>query len=168
MREVEARQRRPPWTSLREESGTRMIPSRCCPSTSPTPSSQVCLPLADSLFFFCLESGACFGATGAELVGDVPHACHCGCVADWLVDRKKIPADWRKKVASLRARIAAALASLPLSQDPWLQTCTAESECDRVVFLLGFTCCLFLCPALSLISRDCIAVAMKLMYSAFN
>jgi hypothetical protein len=49
-------------------------------------------------------------------------------LADWLVDRKKIPADWRKKVASLRARIAAALASLPLSSlDPWLQTCTADN-----------------------------------------
>lgn len=48
-------------------------------------------------------------------------------LADWLVDRKKIPADWRKKVASLRARIAAAISSLPLSLDPWLQTCTAEN-----------------------------------------
>lgn len=60
-------------------------------------------------------------------------------VTDWLVDRKRIPADWRKKVASLRARIAAALASLPQSEDPWLQSCTGESECDRVVelFILG-------------------------------
>ncbi len=66
-------------------------------------------------------------------------------VADWLEDRKKIPADWRKKVASLRARIAAALALLPLSHDPWLQTCTAESECDRVAFVLGLYVLSFSC-----------------------
>lgn len=58
-------------------------------------------------------------------------------MADWLMDRKRIPADWRKKVASLRARIAAAFASLPLLQDPWLQTYNAESECCGFLLVLG-------------------------------
>ncbi|KAG0599921.1 hypothetical protein M758_12G187800 [Ceratodon purpureus] len=61
-------------------------------------------------------------------------------LADWLVDRKRIPVDWRKKVASLRARIAAALASLPQLEDSWLQSSTAEStgylEAKRIRELL--------------------------------
>lgn len=47
---------------------------------------------------------------------------------DWLVDRRKIPSDWRKKLASLRTRVASALSSsLPRNSDPWLQSLTAEN-----------------------------------------
>ncbi|CAK9864501.1 unnamed protein product [Sphagnum jensenii] len=49
-------------------------------------------------------------------------------LADWLVDRRKIPSDWRKKLASLRTRVASALSSsLPRNSDPWLQSLTAEN-----------------------------------------
>jgi hypothetical protein len=45
------------------------------------------------------------------------------------VDRRKIPSDWRKKLASLRTRVASALSSsLPRNSDPWLQSLTAESK----------------------------------------
>lgn len=49
-------------------------------------------------------------------------------LADWLVDRRKIASDWRKKLASLRTRVASALSSsLPRNSDPWLQSLTAEN-----------------------------------------
>lgn len=49
-------------------------------------------------------------------------------LADWLVDRRKIPSDWRKKLASLRTRVGSALSSsLPRNSDPWLQSLTAEN-----------------------------------------
>lgn len=44
------------------------------------------------------------------------------------MDRRKIPSDWRKKLASLRTRVASALSSsLPRNSDPWLQSLTAEN-----------------------------------------
>ncbi|CAM6034819.1 unnamed protein product [Sphagnum compactum] len=49
-------------------------------------------------------------------------------LADWLVDRRKIPSDWRKKLASLRTRVASALSSSLLrNSDPWLQSLTVEN-----------------------------------------
>lgn len=47
-------------------------------------------------------------------------------LADWLVDRKRIPADWRKRLLPIRGRIAAALPGLPKDLDPWFATLTTE------------------------------------------
>ncbi|CAM6092714.1 unnamed protein product [Calypogeia fissa] len=38
-------------------------------------------------------------------------------LADWLVDRRKVPPDWRKKVATVHAKVSAALSTLPRSVD---------------------------------------------------
>ncbi|KAJ7531028.1 hypothetical protein O6H91_14G029400 [Diphasiastrum complanatum] len=48
-------------------------------------------------------------------------------LADWLEDRRKIPVDWRKKITSIRSRIATGLPVLPRDLDPWLLTLTPEN-----------------------------------------
>lgn len=53
---------------------------------------------------------------------------HFVCFAEWLVDRKRIPADWRKRLTSIRARISTAVASLPKEIDPYFQTLDAEGS----------------------------------------
>ncbi|KAF3442622.1 hypothetical protein FNV43_RR16538 [Rhamnella rubrinervis] len=47
-------------------------------------------------------------------------------LVEWLVDRKRIPADWRKRLAAVRARIAKEFASLPKDIDPFFQTLDPE------------------------------------------
>ncbi|PON52249.1 CDK5RAP3-like protein [Parasponia andersonii] len=47
-------------------------------------------------------------------------------LGEWLVDRKRIPADWRKRLAAIRARIAKEFASLPKEIDPYFQTLDSE------------------------------------------
>ncbi|CAM8926901.1 unnamed protein product [Rhodiola kirilowii] len=47
-------------------------------------------------------------------------------LGEWLVDRKRILADWRKRLAAVRARISKALASLPRDVDPYFLTLDAE------------------------------------------
>ncbi|KAL2599856.1 hypothetical protein AAZX31_10G086300 [Glycine max] len=46
--------------------------------------------------------------------------------AEWLVDRKRVPADWRKRVAAIRARISKEFPSLPKDSDPFFQTLDPE------------------------------------------
>ncbi|XP_076955025.1 CDK5RAP3 protein homolog [Bidens hawaiensis] len=41
---------------------------------------------------------------------------------EWLVDRKRIPSDWRKRVAAVKAKISAAFQFLPKDADPYFQT----------------------------------------------
>ena len=43
----------------------------------------------------------------------MPIDVHCDKLVDWLVDRKRLGADWRPKLAALRSRSAALAASLP-------------------------------------------------------
>ncbi|KAH0907784.1 hypothetical protein HID58_039611 [Brassica napus] len=43
-------------------------------------------------------------------------------LGEWLVDRKRIPADWRKKVAAIRVKISKEFSSLPKDIDPYFQT----------------------------------------------
>lgn len=38
------------------------------------------------------------------------------------MDRKRIPADWRKKVAAIRVKISKEFSSLPKDIDPYFQT----------------------------------------------
>nr|BAJ93389.1 predicted protein [Hordeum vulgare subsp. vulgare] len=45
---------------------------------------------------------------------------------EWLVDRKRVPQDWRKRLAAIRARLAAAFSSLPRDLHPYLQTLELE------------------------------------------
>ncbi|KAL6555431.1 hypothetical protein OROGR_006689 [Orobanche gracilis] len=47
-------------------------------------------------------------------------------LGEWLVDRRRIPADWRKRMAAVRARITTSFASLPKDIDPFLQTLDLE------------------------------------------
>ncbi|XP_021893972.1 CDK5RAP3-like protein [Carica papaya] len=47
-------------------------------------------------------------------------------LGEWLVDRKRIPADWRKRVAVIRARISKEFTSLPKDIDPYFHTLDAE------------------------------------------
>lgn len=47
-------------------------------------------------------------------------------LGEWLVDRKRIPSDWRKRLAAVRARISTAFASLPKDIDPYFQTLDPE------------------------------------------
>ncbi|KAJ9695505.1 hypothetical protein PVL29_010805 [Vitis rotundifolia] len=47
-------------------------------------------------------------------------------LGEWLVDRKRVPADWRKRLTSIRARISTAFASLPKEIDPFFQTLDPE------------------------------------------
>ncbi|KAJ8756322.1 hypothetical protein K2173_025134 [Erythroxylum novogranatense] len=47
-------------------------------------------------------------------------------VEEWLVDRKRIPADWRKRIAAIRARISKEFPSLPKDTDPYFHTLDPE------------------------------------------
>ncbi|XP_031129312.1 CDK5RAP3-like protein [Ipomoea triloba] len=47
-------------------------------------------------------------------------------LGEWLVDRKRIPADYRKRLAAVRAKILTAFASLPKDLDPYFHTLDAE------------------------------------------
>ncbi|KAF3778722.1 CDK5RAP3-like protein [Nymphaea thermarum] len=46
---------------------------------------------------------------------------------EWLIDRKRIPVDWRKRLASLKARISSAFSSLPKDLDPLFLTLDSDS-----------------------------------------
>lgn len=48
--------------------------------------------------------------------------------AEWLVDRKRVPADWRKRVAAIRLRISKEFSSLPKDSDPFFQTLDSEGS----------------------------------------
>ncbi|CAI9097400.1 OLC1v1033816C2 [Oldenlandia corymbosa var. corymbosa] len=47
-------------------------------------------------------------------------------LGEWLVDRKRIPADWRKRLAAVRAKISTEFASLPKDIDPYFLTLEIE------------------------------------------
>ncbi|XP_041024244.1 CDK5RAP3-like protein isoform X2 [Juglans microcarpa x Juglans regia] len=47
-------------------------------------------------------------------------------LGEWLVDRKRIPADWRKRLAAIRARISKEFSGLPKDIDPYIQTLDPE------------------------------------------
>ncbi|OWM78954.1 CDK5RAP3-like protein [Punica granatum] len=47
-------------------------------------------------------------------------------LGEWLVDRKRIPSDWRKRLAAIRARISKEFPALPKDIDPYLHTLDPE------------------------------------------
>ena len=49
-------------------------------------------------------------------------------LSDWLVDRKRIPSDWRKRLLTVRSKIASAFANLPKDLNPWFATLTIEGK----------------------------------------
>ncbi|KAJ1699897.1 hypothetical protein LUZ63_008409 [Rhynchospora breviuscula] len=48
-------------------------------------------------------------------------------LGEWLVDRKRIPQDWRKRLNSIRSRISSVFSSLPRDLDPFFLTLDADS-----------------------------------------
>jgi len=49
-------------------------------------------------------------------------------LTEWLVDRKRVPADWRKRVGAIRVRISKEFSSLPKDSDPFFQTLDSEGS----------------------------------------
>ncbi|XP_022928745.1 CDK5RAP3-like protein isoform X1 [Cucurbita moschata] len=47
-------------------------------------------------------------------------------LGEWLVDRKRVPADWRKRLTALRVRISKEFLSLPKDTDPYFHTLDHE------------------------------------------
>ncbi|XP_057426746.1 CDK5RAP3-like protein [Lotus japonicus] len=47
-------------------------------------------------------------------------------LGEWLVDRKRVPGDWRKRVVAIKARISKEFSSLPKDSDPFFQTLDPE------------------------------------------
>lgn len=47
-------------------------------------------------------------------------------LGEWLVDRKRVPADWRKRLAAIRALVAKQFPGLPKDVDPYFQTLDPE------------------------------------------
>ncbi|KAL6909726.1 hypothetical protein ACP4OV_001385 [Aristida adscensionis] len=56
----------------------------------------------------------------ASEIRNLPIDIAFGRLQEWLVDRRRVPQDWRKRLAGIRARVAAAFASLPRDLDPSL------------------------------------------------
>ncbi|MQM12516.1 hypothetical protein Taro_045434 [Colocasia esculenta] len=48
-------------------------------------------------------------------------------LGEWLVDRKRIPHDWRKRMAGVRSRISSAFACLSKHLDPFFETLQPEA-----------------------------------------
>lgn len=61
-----------------------------------------------------------------EDIGNLPIDIAFARLGEWLVDRKKIPADWRKRLVALRAKIMTAFASTPKGLDPSFHNLEAE------------------------------------------
>ncbi|KMT15346.1 hypothetical protein BVRB_3g060510 [Beta vulgaris subsp. vulgaris] len=47
-------------------------------------------------------------------------------LGEWLVDRKRIPADWRKRLTAIKPKISSAFSSLPQDVDPYFLTLDSE------------------------------------------
>ncbi|GAB2266928.1 hypothetical protein Dimus_001916 [Dionaea muscipula] len=61
-------------------------------------------------------------------------------LGEWLIDRKRIPADWRKRLTAVRAKISSALGSLPRDSNSYFQTLDREGidymEAKRIYDIL--------------------------------
>ncbi|XP_031286986.1 CDK5RAP3-like protein [Pistacia vera] len=62
----------------------------------------------------------------AEDIRNLPIDITFSRLGEWLVDRKRIPSDWRKRMAVIRAKISKEFASLPKDIDPYFQTLDTE------------------------------------------
>ncbi|GAB4851550.1 hypothetical protein Ancab_030953 [Ancistrocladus abbreviatus] len=61
-----------------------------------------------------------------EDIQNLPIDIAFGRLGEWLVDRKRIPADCRKRLAAVRAKISSAFPSLPKDIDPYFLTLDPE------------------------------------------
>ncbi|KAM0978244.1 hypothetical protein ACFX2C_014233 [Malus domestica] len=55
-------------------------------------------------------------------IGKLPIDITFSRLGEWLVDRKRIPGDWRKRLAAVRARISKEFASLPKDINPYFHS----------------------------------------------
>ncbi|CAN6577118.1 unnamed protein product [Malus baccata var. baccata] len=55
-------------------------------------------------------------------------------LGEWLVDRKRIPGDWRKRLTAVRARISKEFASLPKDINPYFHS--LESDAKQIYDIL--------------------------------
>ncbi|CAI9765680.1 unnamed protein product [Fraxinus pennsylvanica] len=62
----------------------------------------------------------------ADEIRNLPIDISFGRLGEWLVDRKRIPSDWRKRLAAVKAKISAAFAALPKDIDPLFLTLDLE------------------------------------------
>ncbi|XP_034223637.1 CDK5RAP3-like protein isoform X2 [Prunus dulcis] len=61
-----------------------------------------------------------------EDIGKLPIDITFSRLGEWLVDRKRIPGDWRKRLAAARARISKEFASLPKDINPYFRSLEAD------------------------------------------
>ncbi|CAL9025982.1 unnamed protein product [Prunus brigantina] len=61
-----------------------------------------------------------------EDIGKLPIDITFSRLGEWLVDRKRIPGDWRKRLAAVRARISKEFASLPKDINPYFSSLEAD------------------------------------------
>ncbi|KAK1314211.1 CDK5RAP3-like protein [Acorus calamus] len=76
----------------------------------------------------------------AEEIRNLPIDITFSRLGEWLVDRKKIPHDWRKRLTSAKSRIGSAFTSLPKHIDPFFETLDVEeigyTEARRIYDIL--------------------------------
>ncbi|TYI65248.1 hypothetical protein E1A91_D09G144200v1 [Gossypium mustelinum] len=62
----------------------------------------------------------------AEDIRNLPIDITFSRLGEWLVDRKRIPSDWRKRLAAIRSKISKEFSALPKDIDPYFQTLDPE------------------------------------------
>ncbi|KAL4340798.1 hypothetical protein GQ457_08G016500 [Hibiscus cannabinus] len=62
----------------------------------------------------------------AEDIRNLPIDITFSRLGEWLVDRKRIPSDWRKRLAAVRSKISKEFSALPKDADPYFQTLDPE------------------------------------------
>ncbi|KAB2066084.1 hypothetical protein ES319_A09G134900v1 [Gossypium barbadense] len=62
----------------------------------------------------------------AEDIRNLPIDITFSRLGEWLVDRKRIPSDWRKRLAAIRSKISKEFSALPKDIDPYFQALDPE------------------------------------------
>ncbi|KAK8474525.1 hypothetical protein V6N13_073091 [Hibiscus sabdariffa] len=76
----------------------------------------------------------------AEDIRNLPIDITFSRLGEWLVDRKRIPSDWRKRLAAVRSKISKEFSALPKDADPYFQTLDPEGidylEAEKIYDIL--------------------------------